>query len=481
MAGPIYSGGPIININYTTGSVSAGTDVINAFIANMPAAGWTHGTIAATDVATFSGQPANNDTISLDTSGAGNKTYTFKTVISVANDVLIDLTVAATIQNLMNAIIAGPGSGTKYGTGTVANTTIGVSATTATTITFAYVTSGSAGNSAVISKSSANITLAAGSLSGGMDTFLSKITPQGLQWKFGLGTLSGSFYDPGAKLIYYFGDRTFTRLASEQLQNGATPSNTHYRLIANPYQFFHFAIGATNNQDAGYWIAGGVPFVPTLQQALIISSATNASPIQCTTSTTNPFVTGDQVLIAGAVGNTAANGIFTITVIDTSNFTLNGSAGNGTYTANSAFVGDITSNAQTVEAIWAQFTAIGGGNNFRNSMVVNGLDWTSFNSFTRGYNNGSDVGQLLKSYELGNSAPKTVQWSNGNFLSYEAAILWGISVSAPPYLMGLLWDSFVIANNVTLEQTFSADTPMHNFMIVGIDASQQTSLAVAIT
>ena len=61
-----------------------------------------------------------------------------------------------------------------------------------------------------------------------------------------------------------------------------------------------------------------------------ISAATNASPIQITTAT-NAFVTGQTVVISGVTGNTAANGTFTITVINNTNFTLNDTVGNGAY------------------------------------------------------------------------------------------------------------------------------------------------------
>lgn len=483
MAGPVYSGGPIINITYTTGSTSPGTDIINAFIANMPSAGWTHSAIPATDTATFGGNPANNDTIALDTTGAGNKTYTFKSSLTgAANEVLIDTSAAATIQNLMNAIIAGPGAGTKYGTGTTANTTVGVQSTTASTITVKYLTNGSAGNAAVVTKSSSAITWASGTLSGGSDLWTSKITPQGLACTFGLFTESGSFYNPGAKLDMIGGDRTLTRSFTHQLENATPPSTIQYRLIASPYQFVHFAVGATQNQTAGYWIAGGVPFIPALQQALVVTGATNASPIQITTASAHGFTSGDQVLVVGATGNTAANGTWMITVVDSFNFTLTGSTGNGSYISSpSAYVADITSMTLTAEAIWFQFTSSGSGNNFRNAMVVNSLDWSSLNTFTRAFNSSSDVGQFLKNSVIGPSPPSSVQWSNNNFLIYEPTILWGVSPASTPKIIGQLWDSFLLAEFVSLEQTFSADTPSHNFMIVGGDSSQNTSFAVAIT
>ena len=64
---------------------------------------------------------------------------------------------------------------------------------------------------------------------------------------------------------------------------------------------------------------------------LTITGATNASPIQITTSAVNSLTTGQTVTISGVTGNTNANGTFVITVIDNTHFTLNGSAGNGAY------------------------------------------------------------------------------------------------------------------------------------------------------
>lgn len=67
--------------------------------------------------------------------------------------------------------------------------------------------------------------------------------------------------------------------------------------------------------------------------ALQVSAATNASPIQITTSASHGLTTGDRVLITGVGGNDAANGVFTVTVVDATNFTLDDSTGDGTYTS----------------------------------------------------------------------------------------------------------------------------------------------------
>lgn len=65
--------------------------------------------------------------------------------------------------------------------------------------------------------------------------------------------------------------------------------------------------------------------------AVSTTSGNGVSPIQITTTTTNTLVSGQTVAINGVTGNTAANGTFVITVINNTNFTLNGTTGNGTF------------------------------------------------------------------------------------------------------------------------------------------------------
>lgn len=67
--------------------------------------------------------------------------------------------------------------------------------------------------------------------------------------------------------------------------------------------------------------------------AITVIGATNATPIQITSSAPNSLTTGQTVVISGVNGNTAANGTFVVTVVDSTHFNLNGSVGNGTYTS----------------------------------------------------------------------------------------------------------------------------------------------------
>lgn len=67
--------------------------------------------------------------------------------------------------------------------------------------------------------------------------------------------------------------------------------------------------------------------------ALTVTGATNATPIEITTSAAHGLYTGDRVQIVGVRGNTAANGTWTITKTAASTFTLAGSVGNGAWAA----------------------------------------------------------------------------------------------------------------------------------------------------
>jgi hypothetical protein len=73
-----------------------------------------------------------------------------------------------------------------------------------------------------------------------------------------------------------------------------------------------------------------VTAVATFLDTGSITGATNATPIVIT-SPNHELTTGTYVTVAGVLGNTAANGSTTVTVIDNNTFSLDGSVGNGNY------------------------------------------------------------------------------------------------------------------------------------------------------
>lgn len=119
-------------------------------------------TSAATGTLTFTGQPANGDTVTI-----GAKTYTFQTVLTnVDGNVFIGANLAASISNLAAAITLGAGSGTAYAAATTLNTDVTATAG-ATTLVITAKVGGTSGNSITTTETSANASWGGATMSGG--------------------------------------------------------------------------------------------------------------------------------------------------------------------------------------------------------------------------------------------------------------------------------------------------------------------------
>jgi hypothetical protein len=96
-------------------------------------------------------------------------------------------------------------------------------------------------------------------------------------------------------------------------------------------------------RNAAVLASAGSVFVPVNQST--ITAASNASPIAITTAQPHGYQNVMQVSIVGALGNTAANGTFTVTVTSATSFTLNGSTGNGIWTSGGIATGILSGKA----------------------------------------------------------------------------------------------------------------------------------------
>src|SRR5690348_3284911 len=96
-----------------------------------------------------------------------------------------------------------------------------------------------------------------------------------------------------------------------------------------------------------------------------VSDATNASPIVVTTTAAHLMATGDRVRVSGVTGNTAANGDFTITVLTSTTFSLDGSTGNGAYVSGGTAVD---------RSLTPQFQLPGDGDNLDAASVNGALE-----------------------------------------------------------------------------------------------------------
>ncbi len=97
------------------------------------------------------------------------------------------------------------------------------------------------------------------------------------------------------------------------------------------------------NTSTPSWTRMDLPILP-VGGGIPVANATNANPIVITSSAAHNLSTGHFVAINGVVGNTAANGVFQVTVIDATSFSLNGVAGNGAYISGGVLTRVVTPN-----------------------------------------------------------------------------------------------------------------------------------------
>lgn len=153
------SDGPLIGVWSTIGKITPDDNTF-AEAAFLPAGG----------IYTLATLPANTNTVTVGTTdGSTPAVYTWKTALSTAFDVLIDVSLQQSLANLENAINAGPGSGTKYGTGTTSNFDVLASSLPAGQMAVMASTAGAAGNAIASTATGGHGTWGGSTLSGGED------------------------------------------------------------------------------------------------------------------------------------------------------------------------------------------------------------------------------------------------------------------------------------------------------------------------
>jgi hypothetical protein len=122
-----------------------------------------------------------------------------------------------------------------------------------------------------------------------------------------------------------------TRIGSQQAANqlaiANASANTYGPYVGGSYHVANPLTAATYSNEGSLTINPGV-FAGTS-----VTGATNTLPITVTTQTPHGLSTGNIVLISGVGGNTVANAFWQITKVNSTQFTLNNSSGNGAYTS----------------------------------------------------------------------------------------------------------------------------------------------------
>lgn len=123
--------------------------------------------LRATGILTLTGQPLDTETVTIDT-----KIYTFQTVLTNVNgNVLIGASASDSIDNLVNAIILGPGAGSEYAALTILHPTAMAAAGAGDTMDTSARLAGTLGNSIATTETLTNGSWAAVTLLGGIDAF----------------------------------------------------------------------------------------------------------------------------------------------------------------------------------------------------------------------------------------------------------------------------------------------------------------------
>ncbi len=91
------------------------------------------------------------------------------------------------------------------------------------------------------------------------------------------------------------------------------------------------------------WTRMDLPVLP-IGNGVAVTAASNTSPITITSASAHGLGTGQFVVVNGVVGNTAANGIFQITVLNATQFSLDGSVGNAAYVSGGNWTRVVTPN-----------------------------------------------------------------------------------------------------------------------------------------
>jgi hypothetical protein len=406
--------------------------------------------------------PTNNENFTIN-----GRTYTLKTVINNGNadEILIGGSSSAAFNNITLAINEGAGKGTLYSTPTTANVDVTASDTTQggnPASKFTGVDYSKLG--LVVSEAGANLALTVGTLSSPSLECVSAETPGRLRAEARFSYTSDA---DGQSVVVDLltRDRTSgsTTLSIGQTGGSDTPNfdtGKNWKLIANKHMLCFYAVGEPTTNASGILIFA--PWIPLDMYPKKVTNATNATPIVITTNVAHGYTTGDSVSVKYVEGNTAANHDGTITVVDPSNFSLDGTVGNGAFTGTDGMVRNTTagkeetmemtlaSGSQSVGAFipWresSQFFQSSGS-----AMIVDGTTYALGSGGTT-----ARWGVMMPMLQ-GTDYSTNSQWKNQANITHEPWI-W-VNVGSGSDLVGMMWDTLATNTTTPSENTIVADS-----------------------
>lgn len=450
---PNHPGG---TITFADVAVDTNADIIANIKTRLVASGWTATAIAAYVVGTFTGVPANNQTIVVN-----GQTYTFKTTLTpAANEVLIGGTAAACASNLFDAITDNSANeGTTYGTGTTANATFTASINSGV-ITITALTAGTAGNGLAITEGLNNYTQDSATSRFGGESLKSVATPQGLQCictfenRTGLSTSDVSCRFGSADGVTMFADYVLLAPVAARV----------LKIRATRYDFWLYLVGSKATAKAELF--GGTLFLKDPSVAKVVLAVANSGGLyEIETAVAHGRVTGDSAYIAGATGQTGINGNWaTITVTSTTKYTLDGSTYAAGYTANSARA---AGTGEIARCVWQQAGAGGGSpNSFRSTLVNNAYFGGMLNQYSHSQTSGAGMNGVLKrlaDQHTGATVPLR-RWGNFDRIE-DPMVAWEITAAAGTYYeVGMLWGAMFISQDADFDKVKTDFDTTHDWV-----------------
>jgi hypothetical protein len=241
-----------------------------------------------------------------------------------------------------------------------------------------------------------------------------------------LSTNNGSTYGTAVSIIHTTGTLT-TYGASPQVQAGSfTPIAL---VMTDSSQSWSTTLNASTCPRSRWlkmtsgWLSGSVRAVTNNAATTVtiaplwgasggLSAATNASPIAITTSAAHGLSTGNSVCIQGVLTNTAANGVFAITVTGSTTFTLNGTTGNGAANVGLATWAACPAAGDTYTIYQSEVTLTDASSNTLNAQLC-GYTTSSYPVFALGGSSASDTSISLANHDITGSDPLLVAESSG--------------------------------------------------------------------
>ncbi|CAB4143032.1 hypothetical protein UFOVP434_65 [uncultured Caudovirales phage] len=482
----IYSGGPYRNDLYTSTSTRQG--LLTSINTSLVAAGWSSSNVFSFTEFEWTGQPTAAQTVTI-----GSSVYTWRASSVSAFDVTIGVDGTTSAQNLFNAINAGPGAGTAYGTGTTANTQLraadfrssGVSSGVFRVETLTNATPFGLQNTISVSETATNqaFTFSTNTMAGYIWT--SQKTPSGQQVRvYGIDALETSFPPRNAICRFYAMDEN-ELYRSQPFARGSAANDSSigwrlspgqfssWRVIASPYQFACFADSASAPTGNSSAIIAGVPYVLSFLNPIQITGATNANPIEITTGANHGYSTAENIFTRGVGGNTAANGTNVITVTAPNKYTIP-VAGNGAYTS-----GGVCARPSNDKVAMVFY---GSGDENGGVMFAYTRLGSESNNFYQNLNGGGNFapGSVVGNFSILTVAPSQIQqggtamlFADGTRVILEPHVVASPTSSAKAVWVGQMYDMFVSLD--TTNQATTAVVDGRNWYCLGNQAGSTSA------